>query len=53
MVEPDGSWMDKEKALGILDAMDLEIIEEEITPKLLEALEVAKEQALPLRRGRR
>jgi hypothetical protein len=53
MVEPDGTFMDREKALAILDELDLEIIETEITPKLFEAVEVARNATLPLPNARR
>jgi hypothetical protein len=54
MVGPDGDYLERDAALGILDSIDLETLEEEVIPAFMDALEVTRQKAInPQSGGRR
>ena len=53
MVGPDGEYLERDAALEILDALDLETLENEVIPKFMDALEVTRQSAVNPQSGGR
>jgi hypothetical protein len=53
MLGPDGNYLPMSEAISILDGVDIETLNESILPQFMEAMEVVRRDALPLRNSGR